>query len=260
MQYRLYIDESGNHGYGDLASNGGRYLALTGLMIDSEVYRTQFHPGFEQMKQETIPHDPDNPVIFHRRDIIDRIGPFKVLQDASVRQHFDDALLAFIDKQHYKIITAVIDKKQHIETYGGAAFHPYHYCLTVLMERYCGFLHRIGKKGSVLAESRGRSEDNELKNAFDRLLVDGTQWRSADFFKGVLTDHTLKTARKSSNIAGLQLADLLVYPSKEDVLAEHGRIPVPQGVFREKLGKVMRHSYNRHMYDGRIKGYGMILL
>ena len=107
MTTRLYIDESGNHGYGDLVSSGGRYLGLTGLIIDSDQYRLTFHPGLETLKRNAIPHDPDYPVILHRRDIIDRKVAFKVLQSPTMRQEFNNQLIEFIEKQDYLIITAV---------------------------------------------------------------------------------------------------------------------------------------------------------
>ena len=56
MAYRLYIDESGDHGYGNLADKGGQYLAITGSMIETEVYRTQFHPDLERLKQKFFPY------------------------------------------------------------------------------------------------------------------------------------------------------------------------------------------------------------
>jgi len=260
-RYRFYVDESGDHGYSNLDDDlGGRYLALTGLMIESEVYRTQFHPTLNQLKQDHIPHDPDNPVILHRRDIIDRTGPFKVLQDATRREKFNDAIIEFAGKRLYRMIAVVLDKKSHLDKYGAAAFHPYHYCLAALLERYCGLLAHQGAMGDVLAETRGKKEDAELKRAYSQLLLYGTQFRSGSFFKNVLISDELKTATKKANIAGLQFADLVTYPSKQDVLTEFGRIQAPQGDFRERLRKAMRGRYNRRFSDGRIKGYGMVLL
>jgi hypothetical protein len=220
----------------------------------------QFYPTLNQLKQDHIPHDPDNPVILHRRDIMDRTGPFKVLQDPAKRERFNDAIIEFAGKQRYTMIAAVLDKKSHLERHGSSAFHPYHYCLAALLERYCGLLARLGAMGDVLAETRGKKEDAELKRAYSQLLLHGTQFRSGSFFKTVLISDELKTATKKANIAGLQFADLVTYPSKQDVLTEFGRIPAPVGAFRERLRKALRRRYNRHLYDGRIKGYGMVLL
>jgi len=98
--YRLYIDESGDHSYGkkelqkwvikfkedtlevpidhypELERDEKRYLGLTGCIIESEEYRNIFHPRIEQLKQKYFPHNPDEPVIFHRKDIINKHGPF----------------------------------------------------------------------------------------------------------------------------------------------------------------------------------------
>ncbi|MBM3943599.1 MAG: DUF3800 domain-containing protein [SAR202 cluster bacterium] len=159
LKYRLYIDESGDHGYGDLDGPGGQYLAITGLVIEAESYRSQFHPRLERLKQEVLPHDPDRPMVLHRRDIKDATGAFGRLREPELRQKFDAELLEFLTEQSYAIITVVLDKKAHKEKYGAAAYHPYHYSLSVLMERYCGFLRVHNARGDVLAESRGRKED-----------------------------------------------------------------------------------------------------
>ena len=82
-------------------------------MIESESYRTKFHPAFEQLKQDTIPHDPDYPIVLHRRDIIDKKGAFKALQDPSLHSKFNEELIGFIHGQSYRIITVVLDKKEH---------------------------------------------------------------------------------------------------------------------------------------------------
>jgi len=260
VRYRLYVDESGDHGYGEMADVGTRFLALTGLMMDTAAYRTSFHPGLEQLKQRFFPHDPDEPIILHRKELVARTGPFKALQNPEVREAFNAAFVEFVEQQSYRIITVVIDKKEHKDRYGAAAFHPYHYCLAAVMERYCGYLNRFGHTGDAMAESRGGVEDRELKKAYSCLLDDGTYYHPPGFFSRVLTSKELKLKPKRANISGLQAADLLAHPSKHDVLSEYDRVPAPEGVFRERLRQAMRGRYNRHLYSGGIKGYGMILL
>jgi hypothetical protein len=260
VRHRLYIDESGDHGYGQMADLGTRFLALTGLIIDAPTYRSRFHPALQDLKQTFFPHDPDDPIVFHRKEIVDRSGPFKVLQSAELREAFNDAFIEFVQQQPYGIITVVLDKKEHIDRYGPAAFHPYHYCLTAIMERYCGYLNHFGHTGDVMAESRGGAEDRELKKEYSRLVAEGTYYHPATFFSRALTSKELKLKPKSANVCGLQLADLLAHPSKHDVLSEFGRIAAPLGLFKERLRRAMRGHYNRQVYTGRIKGYGMILL
>jgi len=169
-------------------------------------------------------------------------------------------LLHFLDSQDYLLVTVVIDKKSHIERYGAAAYHPYHYCLAVLLERYCGFLNHFHAQGDVMAESRGRREDQQLRAAYHRVYENGTYFHEAEFFQRVLTSKEIKLKPKSANSAGLQLADLLAYPCKQEILAAERKIEDPGDVFGKEVGRRIEAKYNRHYLDGRVWGYGKVLL
>jgi len=114
-RYRLYVDESGDHAYYRLADPAKRYLGLTGIFLESEYYRTTFQPQMERLKQRHFPHSPDEPVILHREDIINRRGPFWRLRDLESEKAFNEDFLQFLKEQDYCVITVVIDKKTHIE-------------------------------------------------------------------------------------------------------------------------------------------------
>ena len=283
--FRLYLDESGDHSYGkrelrklqvetkdasgnelvnyypELEKDDKRYLGLTGCIIEKERYRVCFYPKLEELKQKYFPHSPDDPVILHRRDIIDRHGPFWRLRGPQRQRAFDEDLLSFFEEMEYTIITVVIDKKAHIERYREFAFHPYHYCLAAIIERYCAFLHFLGGSGDVLAESRGRREDMQLKEAYTGIYNSGTQFRPPDFFRAVLTSRELKLKPKKANIAGLQIADLLAYSSKRDVLLENGRLPeFREESFRKKVCEIIKGKYNRNFSTEDVCGYGKVFL
>ncbi len=259
-RYRLYIDESGDHTYYELEEPAKRYLGLTGIFIESEYYRSTFQPEMEKLKQKHFPHSPDEPIILHRKEIINCWGSFWRLRDAESERAFNEDLLLFIVKQDYVIITVVIDKKTHIERYHKAAYHPYHYCLDVLLERYCGFLNFHNAQGDVMAESRGATEDQELRKEYQKLYRDGTGYRGSKFFQQALTSSEIKLKPKSKNIAGLQLSDLLAHPSKQEILIEEKRIDDLGDTFGSQMCQNMKTKYNRHVYDGRIKGYGKVFL
>jgi hypothetical protein len=258
-RYRLYVDESGDHIYYKSENPAERYLGLTGVFIESEYYRITFQPEIERLKQVHFPHNPDEPVILHREDIIHREGPFWRLRDTEKERAFNEDLIKFIKDQDYQIITVVIDKNAHIERYGKAAYHPYHYCLAALLERYCGFLNFYNAQGDVLAESRGR-EDLKLKRAYQRLYREGTGQRDSKFFQRALTSLEIKIKPKSANIAGLQLADLLAHPSKQEILIEQKRISDAGDNFGKQICQYIKAKYNRQVYEGRIKGYGKVFL
>ena len=259
-RYRLYVDESGDHTYYALEDPAKRYLGLTGIFIEHEYYRTTFQPETERLKQTHFPHSPDEPVVLHRADIINRRGPFWKLRDTEKERAFNEDFLQFIREQDYHIITVVIDKKTYIERYGEAAYHPYHYCLTALLERYCGFLNFYNAQGDVLAESRGGSEDLKLKRAYQRLYREGTWYWNCAFFQRTLTSSEIKVKLKSANIAGLQLADLLAHPSKQEILLEEQRIDDPGDNFGQQICQCIQTKYNKHVYEGSIRGYGKIFL
>lgn len=257
--YRIYIDESGDHTYHSLDDATKRYLGLTGCIIEAEYYRSTFHPTLEALKQKHFPHDPDEPLILHRGEIINCRGAFWRLREAGRREAFNQDILRFFAEQKYVLITVVIDKKVHKERYGEAAFHPYHYCLTAMLERYCGFLNFFNASGDVMAESRQSREDRELKAAYETVYKTGTQWRGRDFFLNVLTSHEIKLKAKTANIAGLQLADLLAYPSKQEVLVSEKRI-ADTGIFGKQICQVIQGKYNQQIYQGKVRGYGKIFL
>ncbi len=259
-RYRLYIDESGDHTFYDTDEPGKRYLGLLGLMINTEHYRTTMQPNLEALKQRHFPHSPDEPVILHRKDIINKSGPFWRLRDPGNETAFNTDFLEYCLNHEYRVIAVVIDKKTHSERYREAALHPYHYCLVALLERYCGLLNLRGHQGDVMAESRGGTEDRQLKEAYHAVYRAGTQWRGRSFFQRALTSGQIKLKPKSSNIAGLQFADLLAHPVKQAILLEKGRIDDSGDNFGRQLCECLVEKYNRQVYNGRVWGYGKVFL
>jgi hypothetical protein len=281
--YRLYIDESGDHRYGkkntivstmkyqgkeikvsqdnyvELEDNQKRYLSLTACMIDREFYKKTLCNEMEKLKKNHFNSDPDDSLIFHREDMVNKRGPFYRLRNPEKENAFNVDLLAFLRNMDYIIITVVIDKKAHIEKYSTAAYHPYHYCLMAILERYCGLLSFLKAKGDVLAESRGGREDEQLKMAYRELYNGGSKWMPKTHFQTVLTSKEIKLKKKNDNILGLQLADLLAHPLKLHVLINKGIIP-EQKDFGAQIVKTVIKKFNRHRYNGKIDGYGRILL
>lgn len=245
-RFRLYVDESGDHTYHRLDNPASRYLGLTGIAIESESYRTRFHPDLESLKQRHFPHSPDEPVILHRKELINRQDIFHVLADADRDRAFTEDLVDFLGRHDYVIYSVVIDKKSHADRYDKAAFHPYHYCLTVLLERYRGFLNSVGGHGDVMAESRGGTEDMELKRVYQEIHERGTQFLSAESFQQVLTSREIKLKKKTANIAGLQVADLLAFPLKQDMLIKDGISGVSPGPFGERLCQAVEGRENAY--------------
>ncbi len=163
-RYRLYIDESGDHTYNLLEEASHRYLALLGVWFRQADDYVAFADDLEHFKRGIFGPRPDRPVVLHRSDIINRKGCFGVLCNSEIRERFNAALLEVIIRARFKMVCVIIDKQAHLVRYD-SPFHPYHYCLAAMLDRYSGWLNYKNAVGDVMAESRAREEDLQLKQA-----------------------------------------------------------------------------------------------
>ena len=112
-----------------------------------------------------------------------------------------------------------------------------------------------------MAESRGK-EDLALKKVRRAIWEDGTMHQTDPvFFQRRLTSKEIKIKPKSSNIPGLQIADLLAYPLREKLLYEKKiRSSNFIGNFSEVVYKAVSSKFRKHPQTGRTAGYGEIFL
>ena len=245
MKYRIYIDEVGNADMGSSANENHRFLSLTGIIVDLDHVATRIHPEMEALKQRHFGSHPDEPMIFHRAEMVNAKHPFERLKDTTVKEAFDDELLALLDRWDYRVVTVCIDKKKHHETYKVWRFDPYHYCLAVLIERFVFFLDQIEAKGDAMAESRGGNEDRRLKDSFEKLVAGGSEYLTGDRFMARLTSKQLKVKSKQNNVPGLQLADLIAHPSRNEILDAQQLLGRPLAPFATKVIAILQNKYYR---------------
>lgn len=203
-------------------------------------------------------HDPDDPVILHRKELVNAKAPFASLRDIRLREAFNAELLRLITDLDYTVISVLIDKLAHRECYGEWANDPYHYCMEVLMERFVLWLKDKGNaaRGDILAESRGGKEDKRLKQVFERLYQYGTDNISPNTFAAYLTSRKLKIKPKSANVAGLQFTDLIAHPLYKSMIAERETVTPPENFGRE-IYEILTRNKIRRKWDGTLKGYGL---
>jgi pantoate kinase len=120
------------------------------------------------------------------------------------------------------------------------------------MERFVFFLNQHSAHGDVMAESRGGKEDLRLKGSFARMWSNGTEYVEPRQFQNALTSKELKVKQKMNNISGLQLADLVAHPSRDEILKEQELLEKELGVFGKKVIRILQHKYYKH--DGRTFG------
>lgn len=260
--YRLYIDEVGNHDMRPDLGENERFLSLFGVIVNGQHMLDVIQPDVRRIKRAYFQSDPDEPIIFHRKEITRFQGPFKVLYgDALLRQRFGDEMLAHFEKWDYVAILVTIDKRRHFETYSVWRYEPYHYCLATMLERYVLFLHYRNLRGDVMIEARGTAPDQRLAQSYGRLFRQGTSNIPAERFQACLTSGEIKIKTKRSNIAGLQLADLLAHSAHYDHLAENSLVAEQTSAYARQIAKILNLTkYHRNRTTGRITGYGKKLL
>ncbi len=255
---RLYLDESGDHVFRKVAEPAHRFLCLLGCWFHNPDY-LKFHEMLEDLKSRLLPHHPDEPVVLHREDMLNARKAFKALRDPEVREAWDEELLRLIAAAQFRVVAVVIDKLTLRNDYGEAAAHPYHLALGFLLQRFAGYLNHLNRMGDVMAESRGGAEDRLLEESYSRVYGRGVWMTPAHSFQAALTSRQLKLKQKSANISGLQLADLLGHPVKQWVLQQHGLLSGDLAPFAQRLMAVIEPKFNRHLYTGRLEGYGTVL-
>ena len=255
MKYRLYIDEVGNPALESSKDPRHRYLSLTGIIMELDYVDEVVFPELEGLKRKYFHSHVDEPIILHRKEVVNQKYPFHSLRDENTRKAFDRDLLRFLDKLEYTVITVVIDKLEHKIRYQVWQQDPYHYSLRILLERYVLFLKDLGLTGDVMAESRGGKEDMRLKRSYERVFKEGTEYVNCQVFENYLTSRHLKVKQKSNNIAGLQIADLVAHPSFKATLARKNRQGLPKN-FGGKIAHILEKKKYYRSASGKIEGWG----
>ena len=213
----------------------------------------------ERLKRDFFEYHVDEPVIFHRKEMIKCKPPFHVLKNEQVRKRFDAALLKYLKSWDYRVFSVMIDQIEHKRKYITWLYDPYHYCLKVLLERYILWLKSISGVGDVLAESRGGKADIRLKDSYSRLYESGSEFIPREHFHGSLTSKELKVKPKVNNLSGLQLADLIAYPSYRYSRAIYEKKGLKDD-FNKKIIAILKGGKYYISQNGKIEGYGIKLL
>jgi hypothetical protein len=254
--YRLYVDEVGTADLGSVNTDSERYLSLTGIAMLIAEARDALAPQFAAIKADVFKHDPDDPIILHRRKIVKRAGPFGALANGELRADFDARILATMGGCNYAVITALIDKKAMLAKRAWTNKEPYHYLMEVLVEKYVQFLERNHSIGDIMPEGRMGKQDQRLQDAFMRVMARGTYYVSRARMRSQIPSSNLKFRYKRDNVAGLQLADLLAHPSHMAIREKMGH-NVNLGGFCNQVKLLLKdHKYDRSD-TGRVVGYGM---
>ena len=244
----LYLDESGNH---DLrpAKINSRYpvFALGGVVVDRAYERSVITP---QMRDFKIQYLGDGDIIFHTVDMRRAQNGFEPLADRDFRLAFYRALNELIDSWDFRIIACAIKLYDHVAQYGQNALDPYMYSLDLVVERFCKELNNTRDSGFICAEMRNPGLDRDLRMAWDKIRREGTAFASPTEIEKKIVHLTLKD--KKPNIAGMQLADLIVTPVGRGVL----KLPMKD----DEVSRLVVKRKFRRGFLGQHRGYGLVVL
>lgn len=254
-RFRLYFDETGN-GDMDAAEKhpNERYLSLTGIVIRQDHHDNYVTRRLNLLKDNIF---GDRDVILHRRDIMRKEGVFSVLRNEDRCKEFDARLAAILAECVAAAFTVSIDKLEHRRKYAVWQHNPYHYLLECLLERFTLWLRRRNYKGDMLGEARNPNHDAPLKRAFRHFYLHKTGAPvNAQLIQAHLTSKELRLKSKGSNIAGLQLADILAHPCHRSLKFEQlgETCPTDYGSFLVSI--LRQHVYDKNPTTGVITTYG----
>src|SRR5689334_21510921 len=126
LKYRLYIDEVGNSGMKASLETNERYLSLTGIAFEYDYVGHVLSPELEELKRCYFGNHPDEPVVLHRKEMMQKLWPFHCLKDPDVEGTFNNDLLIKLKAWDYTAFTVVIDKLEHQRRYAVWRYDPYH--------------------------------------------------------------------------------------------------------------------------------------
>jgi len=257
MLYRLYVDEVGTDDLAHVTDDQNRYLSLSGVAMDQDYARDHASPAMNALKAEIFHHDPDQPVIFHRKHIMNKRGAFHRLIDHDVRSRFDAGLVDYLTHTKFVVITVLIDKLGMLNQRHWQEKHPYHYLMRILVEKYVQWLERMGGTGDIMPEMRKGAKDQALQRAYETVRRFGSDYVDAARIKASIPSSKLKFRDKAANVTGLQISDLIAHPSHTHVrcLQRHQVVPGP---FAELIIPILLATkYDRSPWNSRIVGYGI---
>ena len=203
----LFLDESGHHGLKKINQEFPIFL-LACCIFEEFYYKEVF---INKVKKLKIKHFNDSGIILHSRDIRKWQNEFKCLGDINKRSDFYKDLDNLIKNSKFKIIASAINKDKLIQLYGPRADNPYNISLSFILERCIFYTDNIGCNSiGVIAESRGKKEDNHLFTQYQLILSNGTKYITSEKFKNKIK--SFKFINKYENNTGTQIADLVAYP------------------------------------------------
>lgn len=240
----MFLDESGDH---TLTRINRSYpiFVLGGVIVDRAYVRNVIEPAMREFK---LMHFGRDDVVLHTVEMTNGIGDYDFLADPTRRSRFYADLNDLLDGWDFEIVACAVRKPELVARFGSTAEDPYMFSLHVLVERFCDALGDEVDAGFVCAEKRGSSLDHDLVQAWERVRTQGINNLPAKAIDSRIVGFDLRDKR--TNLAGMQLADLVVTPIGRRLV---GTPPKPNRVQWAVVERKLRRV------GGDYSGHGLVI-
>ncbi len=239
----LFLDESGDHNLTVIDPNYPVFV-LGGVIVDKDYAEGPLTEAFDGFKERMFGRTD---TVLHTADIVRNRNGFEGLNNPQFREAFYEKLNSLAGELDYKAVACAIRKNDHFRHYGAAAIDLYRITLHRLSELFCDEIGEVRNGGMIVAESRDTILDQDLEHSWSSLRRRNSGYSGAEMIRDRIRSLTFRD--KKENIAGLQLADLVVSPIGRHLLGKP-----------DKDDWLIVERKLRRGLNGEIEGYGLVSL
>ena len=210
----LYLDESGEHNPSVLSPNYPVFV-LGGIITDKDYADGPLADALDDFKRR-LPGQSSK--ILHTADIARNRNGFEFLKDRHLRDWFLERLNGLMRNTQYSVVACAI-RKDTPAFVQFSARDLYLVCFEKLIELFCEEIGEVRDGGMIIAENRASPPLNRaLERAWSDLKANGTDHITG----GAITDRILALSLRAKwdNIAGLEIADLVISPIGRHLLGK----------------------------------------
>jgi hypothetical protein len=244
--YLLFIDECGTH---DMAFVDPKFpvFVLLGLLVGETYYAKTLVRRTKELKHRHLGTDE---ALLHSKEIRRAEGVFAFLRQSEERRDafYADVNALFLGAR-IRLFAVVIDK-EGLRRRFLTPLNPYHVSLSQLLSIVLGPPRLPGpnrpKVVRIIAESRGRKEDNQLQREFQTLRASGfSSYGATDVQNRKTTTvqrlypERIDFVKKAKVVTGLELADLAAYPIARATINRNWENPAAQ-IVAKKLHELIQ--------------------
>ena len=216
----IFFDENGSANYlksiqsslakGETIDNNRRYFTLTACVFKREKY----YQAVELLESLVSKFwgNPNEPVVFHTRDITKKVGWFNFETNETYKSFLDE-LSNTIDSIECSIISVTFDMLSYVKQY--YKHDPYEVAFDIILGTAL-FKIREREKVALVFEARGKNEDDKLQTHINKTIFKYgirnavPQELQKHFTKVIFNSKTSKD--KKTVYHGIDVADLCSYP------------------------------------------------